>query len=241
MIISSVNTLTLVGLHRTCRGQDSHWELSVYKWYQCVPVHSVWVLLSVGGLQPLLYIYIYDSKWLIADIYTIYIPSTLHTYSSFNVSQTLTLICCLTQALIPSLKHTSIEAMCLRRGVVWWLFMEGRWGWAISGQLINHIGCRPLIFSTGTEESSNSALCLLVWGFSSLCLTVTPLFPHTSRFLHDDRFPHFSHVCSCTILMSLWLSDCQSSSLYHPCLAFCSAMPCCLSTCHNGAYSGSCN
>lgn len=82
VIMSSVSTLTLVGLHSTCRETGlplgAH---SVYKWSQCVTVHSVWALLSVGGLQPLVNISSVSStvtRWINVILYII-----LHMYTHF--------------------------------------------------------------------------------------------------------------------------------------------------------------
>lgn len=80
--------------------------------------------------------------------------------------------------------HIHTQTLSLRV-LGWWLFMGRRPGWAISGSLINHTGCRPLISSTGREESSASAPCC----FSSASLlpasSCLPLFltQHLTSFL----------------------------------------------------------
>lgn len=109
--------------------------------------------------------------------------------------------------------RTYIEALFLRV-LVWWLFMGGRRGCAISGQLINHTGCGPLISSTGTVESSATALCCL----SSISLLAL-LHCGSFSFPHVTSFPPWCFVCnhgpSLTLCPSVSLTLCSALSFSH--------------------------
>lgn len=83
--------------------------------------------------------------------------------------------------------------------LAWWLFMRGRWGWAISGQLINHTGCRPLISSTGTEESFAAAP-HCISNFPFLSISLFSLFHPPTHFLSDPLFASLAiSLCLCAL------------------------------------------
>lgn len=226
--------MTPVGLYSASREPDlplgAH---GAYKWSWCFTVHSIWGLLSAGGLQ-LLVNTSYKAQWH-TELCCVYIDITMHAQLILCISHLFHILymhtahlmsliyayswCAAylmyTQALCLPLSHIHMQKFMLSLWECWrgdysW---EGDWGWAISGQLINHAGCRPLISSTGIEESSAA---------TPHCFSK---FSHLSRSLSSTHrlfslwcclcifgyfYPSLSFSERLTYLMSLWLYGCLS-------------------------------
>lgn len=200
--------MTPVGLYSASREPDlplgAH---GAYKWSWCFTVHSIWGPLSAGGLQ-LLVNTSYKAQWHI-ELCCVYIDITMHTQLILCISHLFHILymhtahlmsliyayswCAAylmyTQALCLPLSHMHMQKFMLSLWECWlgdysW---EGDWGWAISGQLINHAGCRPLISSTGIEESSAAT-------------------PHCfSKFSHLSRSLSSTHHLIFSVMLSLHL------------------------------------
>lgn len=142
--------MTPVGLYSASREPDlplgAH---GAYKWSWCFTVHSIWGLLSAGGLQ-LLVNTSYKAQWH-TELCCVYIDITMHAQLILCISHLfhilymhtahlmsliyacILLMCCIsnvhTSTLSSFLSYTHAEIHAFSLGVLaWWLFMGGRLG-----------------------------------------------------------------------------------------------------------------